>query len=151
MSIIQSAWAKGQRSAARPQTAGASHAQKFTFDFSSQAVASADILEIGELPPYCQIGNATLVPEGDFTGITVDVGLMSGAYGDNTDSSRTSGNQLWAAQAVQFASLAKGDALLIASAEASRGIGVKFSGNIAAAAGKKLHLVLFYYQTGETV
>jgi hypothetical protein len=149
MAIIQSAWAKGNRQAVRPQTAGASHTQKFTFDFSSKAVASADILEIGELPPFCQIGAATLVPEGDFTGVTVDVGLMSGAYGDAEDTARTSGNELFAAQAVQFASLSKGEALLIKSVEGSRGIGVKFSGNIGAAAGKKLHLVLFYYQTGE--
>lgn len=149
MAIIQSAWAKGNRQAVRPQTAGASHAQKFTFDFSNQAVAAADILEIGELPPFCQIGSATLVPEGDFAGITVDVGLMSGTYGDAEDTTRTSGNELFAAQAVQFASLSKGESMLIKSIEGSRGIGVKFSGDVAATAGKKLHLVLFYYQTGE--
>lgn len=151
MAIIQSAWAKGQRMAVRPQTAGANHVQKFSFDFSSQAVASTDILEIGELPPFAQISHATIVPEGDFTGITADIGLMSGAYGDATDTARTSGAQIFDDVTVAFASISKGESLLIASAEASRGIGVKFSGNVAAAAGKKLHLMLFYYQNGETV
>lgn len=148
MSIIQSDWPLGNRQTVRPQTAGSSHAQLFSFDFSTKAVAAADILEIGELPPFSRIIAASIIAEGDFTGITADVGLMSGTYG-STDASRTVGSQLFAAQAVQFASLSKGDAILLKSVETARGIGVKFSGNVAAAAGKKIHLLLSFYQTGE--
>lgn len=147
MAIIQSVFAKGIRQCVRPQSAGAQHAQLYTFDFATQAMAVGDILEIGELPPFARFVDAVIIPEGDFTGVNVDVGLMSGEYG-STDTARTVGNQLFAAQAVQYARLTKGEALLIKSIEGSRSIGVKPSAAIAAGA-KKLHLLVTFYQTGE--
>lgn len=148
MAIKQSAWPKGNKQSPRPQTFGAVHTQLFTYEIpdAASALATTDILEIGELPPYAVISDAILFTEGTFTGITANVGLMSGTYGD-ADSVRTSGTQLYAAaDLTTFARLGKGDPLLIARSENSRGIGLVVSGAVAAAAGKKIHLQLSYTQ-----
>lgn len=148
MAIKQSAWAKGNKVAVRPQTSGADHTQLFTYEVAAagDALAANDIVEIGCLPPYAVITEAKIFTEGTFTGITADVGLMSGEYGSN-DQARTSGNQLYAAvDLTTFTRLAKPESLLLARVEADRGIGVKVSGTVAAAAGKKIHLLLTYRQ-----
>lgn len=145
MAIVQSLWAKGNQQSKRPQTAGAVHAQLFSYDASAGLLA-ADILEIGELPPGCQIVDAMVFTEGTFTGITANVGLMSGEYG-STDAARTSGTELYsAADLTTFARLVQKSTLLIAPSVAARGIGVKVSADVTAAAGKKIHLMLFYVQ-----
>lgn len=147
MAIIQSIFAKGIRQCVRPQSAGAQHAQLYSIDLSSQALAAGDIIEIGELPPFARFVDAVIIPEGDFTGVTVDIGLMSGEYG-STDAARTVGNQLFAAQAVQYTRMTKGEACLIKSVEGSRSIGIKPSAAVAAGV-KRLHLLVTFYQTGE--
>ena len=145
MATVQSLWAKGNQQSKRPQTAGAVHAQLYSFDASAGLLA-ADILEIGELPPDCQIVDAMVFTEGTFTGITANVGLMTGAYGD-ADSVRTVGTEIYAAaDLTTFARLVQKSTLLIAPSQAARGIGVQVSGNVAAGAGKKIHLMLFYAQ-----
>lgn len=145
MAIKQSLWAKGNQQSKRPQTAGAVHAQLYSYDAAAGLLA-ADILEIGELPPGCKVVDAIVFTEGTFTGITANVGIMSGAYGD-PDAARTSGSEIFAAaDLTTFARLAKRDSLLLASVEASRGIGLKVSADVDAGAGKKIHLMLFYIQ-----
>lgn len=151
MAVIHSRWAKGQETTHRPQTAGASHVTEFVYDFGTETpLASGDILELGILPSYAKITSATIFVEGTWTGLTADVGIMSGTVNSDTNadgSARTSGNQLWTAvDLTAMASLSKPDALLVASSETERSIGVKVSGAVAAAAGKKLHLLLFYHQ-----
>lgn len=145
MATIQSPWAKGNQQSKRPQTAGAVHSQLYSFDAAAGLLA-ADTLEIGELPPGCRIVDAIVFTEGTFTGITANVGLMTGAYGD-PDAGRTSGTEIYsAADLTTMTRLAQKSTLLIAPTEASRGIGVKVSGNVTAGAGKKIHLLLSYIQ-----
>lgn len=146
MALKQSAWALGNQVSVRPQTAGCDHTQRFTFE-AAAGLAIGDIVEIGELPSYCVITAAQVFTEGTFTGATADVGLMSGEYGLN-DAARTSGNQLFAAaDLTAFSRLSKPDCLLLPFSELPRGIGVKIAGAaVAAAAGKRIHLVLTYRQ-----
>jgi len=154
MAIIKSAWIIGQQTTKRPQTTGAIHVTHFVYDFGSvaaQALAAGDILELGIVPVASHITEARLIVEGDFAALTGDVGIMSGTVGEDLNpdgSARTSGNQLFAATALTdaFALLAKPDAILLAPSEFERSIGVKVSGAVAKAAGKKIHLQLFYYQ-----
>lgn len=152
MSIVQSAWAKGNRQSVRPQSAGAVHSQLFSITLSS-TVETSDIIEIGELPPFARVCDAMIFTEGTFTGITADVGLMSGTYGD-AQSTRTADNKLFAAAdlaagGTAVVRLSKKDMLLEPTVEASRGIGIVLSGQVAGASTKKIHLLLSYYQTGE--
>lgn len=152
MTIVKSRWAKGQRQTARPQTANNTHVQHFKFDVGAEgALAAGDILELGILPPFCRITSATLATEGVFTGLTADIGIMTGEVGadflPDGVTARTSGNELFAAgDLTAFSSLSKKDALLLEPVDYERSIGVKVSGAVAAAAGKRVHLWLFYHQ-----
>lgn len=152
MAIVKSQWVKGQKQTLRPQTAGAVHVTHFIYDVGVEgALAGGDILELGIIPPYANITNARLVTEGTFTALTADIGVMSGEVGapSNPDSTvRTVGTEFWTAAdlAVPMQQLAKPDALLLASQEYERSIGVKVVGPVPAAAGKRLHLYLFYHQ-----
>lgn len=145
MAIKQSLWAKGNQQSKRPQTAGAVHTQLFSYDAAAGLLA-ADILELGELPPNCRVVDAILFTEGAFTGLTADVGIMSGTYGD-ADSVRTSGAELYDnADLTTVARMTLKTMLLTAPSEASRGIGLKVSADVTAGAGKKIHLQLSYIQ-----
>lgn len=153
MAIVKSRWAKGLRTWVRPQTHGAIHCTHFSYDLGVEgALAAGDILELGVLPPYARIADAVLITEGVFTGLTADVGLMTGELGqdfmpDGT-TARTSSNEFYAAAdlTVPVARVTKSAGLLIEPVEWERSIGVKVSGAVAAAAGKKIHLKLYYYQ-----
>lgn len=146
MTIIQSAWAKGIKQAVRPQTAGAVHTQKFSITLEATA-DETDIIELGVLPAYAHIVDAVLFTEGTFTGITADVGIMSGAVG-STDGARTCDEALFAdADLTKVTRLAKASAWLLApKADTHRSIGAILSGEVAGAGTKKLHLVLSYIQ-----
>ena len=152
MAIVKSQHVKGLKQTIRPQTAGATHVTQFTYDVGVEgALGTGDILELGIIPPYAKITHATLVTEGTLTGLTADVGVMTGEVGAalNPDgSARTSGNEFFAATdlTVRLSSLTKADPLLLASQEYERSIGVKVSAAVTAAAGKRLHLFLFYHQ-----
>lgn len=152
MAIVKSKWAKGERTWIRPQTHGAVHTTTFSYDVGVEgALAAGDILELGVIPPYARITEATIITEGTFTGITADVGVMSGDLGAATNadgSARTVGNEFYAAAdlTVAVANLSKSAALLLTPVEYERSIGVKVSGAVAAAAGKRIHLKLFYHQ-----
>lgn len=147
MATVLSAWAKGQRTPARPQSAGAVHAAKFEFDFSTVAyTASGNVLELGILPAFADIVDAVLIPEGNFGGVTVSVGLLAGEVGDT--SVRVQGTEIFAAATALTAAvrLSQVGAFKLASTGVDRGIGVTFSGDVAAAANKKLTLLLQYRQ-----
>lgn len=151
MSIVQSDFARGSRMATEPRAAGTLHVQRFVFDFTGQALAAGDILEIGYLPAnFTRISDAILITEGTaFTAATtVDVGFMTGVQGDALDATRTSGNELFAAAdaTLRLIRLTKPDAILAEPTELARGIGMKFSAAVAAAATKKVSLILFYHQ-----
>lgn len=154
MAIVKSRWAKGERTWVRPQTSGNTHVQQYTFEFTGAqgALAAGDILELGILPPYARIVDAQLITEGTMTGLTADIGIMTGEVGAdfNADGTtpRTSGNQLFAAAdlTVPLQALTKPDLILMQPVEYERSIGVKASGAVAAAAGKRIHLILHYVQ-----
>ncbi|ARV77113.1 hypothetical protein SKUL_14 [Pseudomonas phage Skulduggery] len=149
MAIKQSEWALGNNQAKRPQTAGAVHAQRFRYNVvgAKGAIAAGDILEIGELPPYCKIVDAKLYTNGTFTGLTADVGLLTGEYGDALDAARTVDKLLFdAADLTVLSRLTKTDGLKLEDAQVSRGIGLKFSAAIPAAAAKYIVLELDYIQ-----
>lgn len=149
--IKQSDWAKNIRTAHRPQTAGAVHEQRFTFDFSSVGVLATDILELGLFPANSKIVDAQLFAEGaGWSTITATVGIMSGEFG-SPDASRTVDSSIFGATTVNngvtaIQRMTKPDAFLLAPVEKHQSIGVVFSADVAAAAGKKLHLRLFYAQ-----
>ena len=148
-SIIQSQWAKFIRTVHRPQSAGAVHEQRFSYDCASLGVLATDILELGVLPANARLIDAMVFAEGAWGAITADIGLMSGEFGSK-DTARTSGNELFAAQNVNntvtaAARLSKPAGLLVDPVEKNRSIGVVFSADVAAGA-KKIHLRLFYAQ-----
>lgn len=155
MAIVKSPWIIGTRMTKRPQTTGAIHVTQFTYDFGlvqSQALAAGDILELAILPTGAKLVDATLITEGAFAALTADVGLMTGDVGAdvNSDGSdRTSDNTLFATAALgtPFARLAKPDVILLNRPENTEtSVGVKVSGAVAKASGKRIHLILFYYQ-----
>lgn len=152
MAIVKSKWVKGLLQTLRPQTAGATHVTHFVYDVAAEgALGAGDILELGIIPPYSNITHATLVTEGTLTGLTADVGVMTGEVGSalNPDgSARTSGAEFFddADLTVRLASLSKADPLLLSAQEYERSIGVKVSGAVATGSAAKLHLFLFYHQ-----
>ncbi|WP_313348187.1 hypothetical protein [Paracoccus sp. (in: a-proteobacteria)] len=109
----------------------------------NEALASADILELAALPPYCKIVSIEMIGEG--TGATtMTVGFMSGAFG-SSDPARVLGSELFNAVAAN----AKADAAIPALAalpvtDSIRSIGVKPSANIAANPATKLHFRVSY-------
>ena len=145
MAILQSDYAKFIKEPPTIGHAGVVQAVAFEYSFASQALtAASDIVEIGFLPALAKPHRARLIGEG-LGAITADVGLMSGTVGDNV-SVRTSGDELFDGTSVNDAE-AEATALeirAIAASTAHRSIGVKFSGNIAAGAGKKVTVILEY-------
>lgn len=152
MAIVKSQWVKGLQQTHRPQTAGANHVTHFVYDVGAEgALGVGDILELGIIPPYSRITHATLITEGTFTGLTADVGVMTGETGAPTNpdgSARTSGTEFWAATDLtqRLVALSKPDAMLLPAQDYERSVGVKVSAAVPAAAGKRLHLYLFYHQ-----
>lgn len=149
MAIKQSPWALNQRTANRPQSAGAVHVTKFYHEFTA-AAASGDIVDLGQLPAGAYIVDARLYTEGVFTGVTGDVGIMSGTPG-STDPARTCGNEIFAAAdlaaaATAPANMALATAFKVTPADTHRSIGLKLAAAVPAAAGKKVWLVLEYAQ-----
>lgn len=145
-SIIHSKHALGTAATPRPQTAGAVHAVKFRHTFSA-ALAAAAILELGVLPSYAQIVGYKLIPEGDFGAVTASGGIMTGELGADDDA-RVAGTELFSAATALNAVAApdKAAAYNVAPVEAARGIGLQFSGAVAADATKKLTLIVEYTQ-----
>ena len=150
MALIQSRWALGNSPVARPQTAYATHSQLFIVDVPAAGFQVGDILELGVLPPYATIVDATIVPIGSLGAATVDIGVMSGEVGEllNTDgSARTNGNQLFAGATITgLTRLTKTDMLVAAQSDKPRSIGVTFGAAVAAGAGKRFGLLLYFMQ-----
>ncbi len=147
MSILQTELAAGQKQAPQAYTAGAHASYLATFEIKAGVtVNAADIVELGPLPAEHRIIAVTLIPQGNFgAGVTADIGIMSGTFGDK-NSVRTVGAELFDDVALTaMASLTKGDAILLATSDQNRGIGVKFSANVVGA-GQKLNLLVVYAQ-----
>lgn len=73
-------------------------AAQYFYDLPTAQNVTGDIIDIGPLPAGHTVVRAVLVPDDldSATGITLDVGIMSGAVGD-TSNSRTCGAEIFAA------------------------------------------------------
>ncbi len=144
--IIHSKHAAGLIMTPRPQSSGAVHAVKFRHSFAL-ALAAGAILELGVLPNYCDIVDYSLIPEGDFAGVTFSAGIMTGELGADDDA-RVAGTELFAAGTAltQFQAGVRAEAFNITPVALARGIGLQFSGQVVANAAKKLTLILRYRQ-----
>lgn len=147
MTIRKSDWALGNKVAPVSREARGVVAELYQF-LITEDVAAEDIIELAVLPAYHRIVSATLIPEGDLgEGVTANVGIMSGAIGENDDN-RTMGTELFEGAALdKMSSLSKADAILVEPVEADRSIGVQFSGAVTAGDGDKVvSLVVFAVQ-----
>lgn len=144
MAIIQSKAIN--RNVPRPQTAGAVHFAKFTHTFDAAYTAAGNILEMGVLPPYSKIARYMLIPEGAYGGVTASMGVLSGELG--AGGARAHNAELFSAATALTAAIegVKPAAFDLERSATERGIGVTLSGDVAANAATKLHLLLFYYQ-----
>lgn len=147
MAIKQSAWAAGRKVAAVSGCAGEVVAQKFEFTVNED-LSIGDIVEIGVLPAEHDAADVIAIVDGMGAGVTADVGIMSGDYGD-TDQARTSGNEFIAAADVAADVVARMSAkggFRLDSARKDRSIGVKIGGAGVTASGQIITLEVLYRQ-----
>lgn len=144
--IFQTDYAKGYLTPPLPQTHGAVHVAKVKHVFSATTDEN-DIVEMVTLPAFAQLVDWLIVPEGTMTGITADVGLMSGDPG-STDLARTCGDELFDAIALDggVKRAVEVDGFNIAPVGYDRSIGLKLSDEVAGASTKKVTLIVLYSQ-----
>lgn len=150
MTIHQSDWAKGVKSGPYPSIAGEVVAVRATFPFAAAQNVVNDIIEMLELPAGCTVLDAILDTDDLDTGtaIVLDVGIMSGAFGD-AKSARTCADEIFdgittgQAGGVVRPTLTK--AFRIAPAGVSRGIGVKVMTAAGTVAPGTIGLTVFYH------
>ena len=143
--VIQSDWALGRKQAPTSREAGGVVAQRFEATIDAD-LDVGDIVELAVLPAYHTVVDAILDTEALGSGVSVDVGIMSGAVGD-PDGTRTCGDELFSAEDASAAAVVRASessAFTIAPADRDRSIGVKVSA--AVTAGKKIGLMLFMVQ-----
>ncbi len=143
---IQSDWAIGRKQTPTSREAGGVVAQRFEATIDAN-LDVGDIVELAVLPAYHTVIDAILDTDALGTGVSVDVGIMSGAVGSQ-DGTRTCGNELFSAQAASAAAVvraSKSSAFTIAPAGADRSIGVKVSAAVTAG-NKKIALTLLMVQ-----
>ncbi|HWL29596.1 MAG TPA: hypothetical protein VNQ97_11885 [Burkholderiaceae bacterium] len=146
MAIIQTEIAKGLKMVPQAFTSGAVITYQAELVIpTGTSVTTSDIVELAVLPAFHRAVDGLIIPSGNYDGATADIGLMSGAVGDpSTD--RTSGAEIFDDVALTaLARITKGDALVKASTDSDRSIGVKFSKTITGA-GQKLILQLLLTQ-----
>lgn len=142
---IQSEWVLGRKQTPTSREAGGVVAQRFEATIDTD-LDVGDIVELAVLPAYHTVVDAILDTEALGTGVSVDVGVMSGAVGD-PDGTRTCGDELFSAEDASAAAVVRASessAFTIAPADRDRSIGVKVSA--AVTAGKKIGLMLFMVQ-----
>lgn len=143
MAILQSAHCKDQLYVPTPEQAG--QVTRCAFEISLATVgyvAATDFIELGILPPFASIVDATLIGVG--VNGNIAMGIMSGTVGDK-DSVRTCGSELIAATAMTSTvlRLAQASAWAIPVSEVERSIGLFGSADIVAGA-KSFKLILEY-------
>lgn len=148
MPILQTEFSRLRTSPPRPMTFGQANVARATIDFNVTPAAINDIADAVQLPGGARIIDWYFEADAALTGLTVDVGFMSGEFG-STDGARTCGTELGAAVNVATANTAivrasKPDGLMSASTVLDRSIGVKFLAAMGAGANRRLHLVILY-------
>lgn len=147
MAITQSAWASGRKMPATSGCAAEVVAQKFSTVIAADK-AIGDIIELGVLPAEHDAVDVVILAGAMGTGVTIDVGIMSGAYGD-TSQARTSGAEFHADVDVAAASVTRMTLVggfTVDSGREDRSIGVKFGGAITTAADQLLVAMVLYRQ-----
>jgi hypothetical protein len=127
-----------------PDRAGEIHEVFVEYTINPNAVNTVDVVELCNLPAMSKIVECDVFTQ-NFAAANINLGFMSGVYG-NPDGARTVGTQLLnasaanAAASVGLATLAG----IAADENNDRGIGFTVSANQAAGATKKLFLRLRY-------
>lgn len=134
MAIRQSAIATGQKQVPQAYTAGALACYLATFTIPvGMTVATNDIIELAVLPAEHRVVDAMLLTTGSFAAAKATVGIMSGEVGDAT-SVRTSSSELFnAVTPAELVRLSTDDAIVLATNDDNRSIGVKFDAAITGA------------------
>ena len=144
--IHQSKYSLRQKAIPTPFTSGVPCVLVAQVSFASNAyTAASDVIELAALPANCRLLSARAIGDG-VGAVTVDVGFMSGDFGD-ADDTRTVADELIDGVSVNDATATAALTDLLAidpSAGADRSIGAVLSGDVAAGA-KTLTLVLEYY------
>ena len=149
MALLQGDAAKGIIPVVYPSAAGEVVAQRY--DYSALAtLALNDVIEMAYLPPNGVLVDAILICDDLDTHasptISLDVGIMSGDWGDN-DGSRTCGDEIFdgsdLAQAGGVARPTAAEAFRIAKSESARSIGIKVATAAATAAAGTITLITF--------
>ncbi|GLQ09247.1 hypothetical protein GCM10007913_11790 [Devosia yakushimensis] len=150
MAITQSLYAKGGEPLPYPSDAGAVVAKRFSFLMTPAILAAAgDIVELACIPVGCRPIDVILDSDDlDTNGaptLTIDVGVMSGKFGDQAQD-RTCGNEFFAAstvgQAGGVAHPTKKEAYRVPAASGERSIGLKIAAAAATAAGGTVGLTV---------
>lgn len=133
MALRQSDYAKGILPTPYPHNAGAAVTQRYAMTVPANA-ALDDVLELAPIPAGCRVAEIVMdcddLDTGGSAAIVLDVGIMSGAWGDN-DSGRTCGDEFFdgvttgQAGGVVRPTLAK--AYRTPAAATARSIGVKIA------------------------
>lgn len=130
MAVKQSAAALGRVAVAYPSIAGHVVAQRFSYTVPT-SITAGDIIELAPIPPGCRVVDIVLDSADLDTGspaIVLDVGIMSGEWGDPAND-RTVGAEFFSASTVAQAggvvrpTLAS--AYKQAASDKARSIGVK--------------------------
>lgn len=129
MPLIKSDHAKGRLQA--PIAAEAGNVVTARYEIALAAAGAADVIELGILPAYSRIVDATIVTDGvGGTAVTANVGLMSDAPGETTDAT-TVGTEIFNAAAVTAAGVTRADnpaAFMLDTTDADRAVGMTVSG-----------------------
>lgn len=109
--------------------------------------------ELGYLPAYHHIVGAKLVADALGTGVTANIGFMTGEAG-STDDARVVGTELYNGANVAAASVVEMTnpaAFRVTAIDRNRAIGVKFSADVVAPADndRVATLLLFYTPSGD--
>lgn len=129
------------------QTASSNEAIPVTGDFVVPAgLANGDVVEMAALPSgYVPVDVTVAMEDSDSgTSMTLDAGVLSGNYGVKDDA-RTMGNEFFAAstvgQAGGVARATKAAGFLIAPADNTRGLGIKFPAIGTPIVGAKIRMI----------
>jgi hypothetical protein len=118
-----------------PQIAGTIHTQFVQYAVTENYVTGTDVIEMAVLPANCKLTTVDLFTAGIAATATLDVGFLTGEYGDPLDT-RTGDSTLLAAAAKNGAASATiGTLAPLAASNVDRGVGVTLSANEAAGAG----------------
>lgn len=150
MALRQSDAALGKVNIPYPAYAGAVVAQRFTFAALTTNMALNDIIEMAPIPPNARVIDVILDSDDlDSAGpsITLDVGIMSGDWGD-PDAARTVGAEFFAASTVAQAGTTARPTIKTAfrtgRSSTARSIGIKVAAAAAAAQAGEIGLTVYY-------